>query len=99
MESKDAIRQHLLIIQSVQRDSQDRLRRLQDDVDVQQQRREELERILLEKDAAYEDLLGACRHLLTCSLRIRLKCLHTRLNSSTISGSIGSGRGRRHQGV
>jgi hypothetical protein len=57
-ESKDVIRQHLLMSQSAQRDSQDRLRRLQDDVEVQQQRREELERILVEKDAAYEDLLG-----------------------------------------
>ncbi|KAG7571473.1 hypothetical protein FFLO_00656 [Filobasidium floriforme] len=57
-ESKDVIRQHLLVSQTAQRDSQDRLRRLQDDVEVQQQRREELERILVEKDAAYEDLLA-----------------------------------------
>ena len=81
-ESKDIIRQHLLMSQSAQRDSQDRLRRLQDDVDVQQQRREELERILLEKDAAYEDLLGGFSLALKYfQLRLMLILLSIQLNN------------------
>jgi hypothetical protein len=56
-ESKDIIRQHLMETHGTNRESQDRTRRLQDDLDLQNQRRDELERILHEKDAAYEELL------------------------------------------
>jgi kinesin family protein 5 len=57
-ESKDVIRRSLLEMHTAHRELQDRLRRLQDDAELQVERREELERILSEKDAAYEDLLG-----------------------------------------
>jgi Mg2+ and Co2+ transporter CorA len=57
-ESKDIIRRSLLEMNTAYRESQDRLRRLQDDAELQVEKQEELERILSEKDAAYEDLLG-----------------------------------------
>jgi len=57
-ESKDVIRRSLLEMHTAHRESQDRLRRLQDDAELQVEKQEELERILSEKDAAYEDLLG-----------------------------------------
>lgn len=57
-ESTQIIRGHLMENQGVLRESHEKLRRLQDELDLQDQKREEYERILLEKDSAYDDLLG-----------------------------------------
>jgi hypothetical protein len=62
--SKDSIRRHLVENQTILRDYQDRIRRNQDDLELQDQRRQEMERLLVEKDANYESLLGKFNHSL-----------------------------------
>lgn len=58
VQSRDLIRKHLFDSQSASSQLQDRLRQAQEDIEMLNQGRSELEELLAERGAAYEDLLA-----------------------------------------
>jgi hypothetical protein len=63
VEARETIRRHLLDNQTIIRDLQDKLRRSQEDAELQAQRSDDLQDLLEQRDAAYEELFaeGVCQ--------------------------------------
>ena len=57
-QTRDLIRTHLAENQELVRSLQERLRGYQEDSEMQAKRRAEAEKMLIKRDAAYEELLG-----------------------------------------
>lgn len=60
IDARETIRRHLADNQTIIRDLQDKLRRNQEDTELQIQRGDDLQELLEQRDAAYEDLLSEC---------------------------------------
>lgn len=58
VDSRETIRRHLADNQGIVRDLQDRLRRSQEDLELQEQQKDQLEQLLSQRDAAYDKLIG-----------------------------------------
>jgi hypothetical protein len=62
-QARELIRSHLAENHEVVRDLQEKLRAGQEEGEIQAKRRMEVEKILMKRDAAYEELLGQLLHI------------------------------------
>ena len=66
-QTRDLIRAHLAENQDLVRDLQERLRLAHEESEIQAQRRNEVEKLLSKRDAAYEELLGGYSTSIQCT--------------------------------